>query len=384
MQYRRISADCHLDLPWLPPDLFTSQASRELKDRMPFVEDGADGPRWVTKAGVFMGIPGAVGSVGAPFVPGQNYRVDKMAETGLYEAGKRAARRIAPGDPHLRIKEMEKDGVDAEIIFGILGVASRLEDHEAANEMLRIYNDWLRHFCSFYRDRQIGLACLPYGDIEAAAKEVYRVAKLGLRGLELSCSWDTWTRCGTRAGSRYGRRSTTSSCRCISHTFPQMPQRVRNQLPANLKRQAQFTTVAGFQMNLIQVIIAAIIGAGVLERYPNLRDRFWRERHRLAALRARPHGFRVRGPLPRPDEDEAERILAPAMPRHVPVRPHRAEADRRDRPRNADVGLGLSALRTAYGRNPPNTSRNNSPASPPTRSTRSTCENAAKFYGLIN
>jgi hypothetical protein len=40
MQYRRISADCHLDLPWLPPDLFTSQATRELKDRMPFVEDG--------------------------------------------------------------------------------------------------------------------------------------------------------------------------------------------------------------------------------------------------------------------------------------------------------------------------------------------------------
>src|SRR5205814_831671 len=133
MQYRRISADCHLDLPWLPPELFVSEAPREFKDRMPYVEDGPDGPRWTTKAGIFMGIPGAVGSVGAPFVPGQNYRVDKMAETGLYEAGKRGERR--PGDPHLRIKEMEKDGVDAEIIFGILGVASRLEDHEAANEM---------------------------------------------------------------------------------------------------------------------------------------------------------------------------------------------------------------------------------------------------------
>ena len=55
MQYRRISADCHLDLPWLPRDLFTSQASRALKDRMPFVEDGPDGPLWKTKAGVAMG-----------------------------------------------------------------------------------------------------------------------------------------------------------------------------------------------------------------------------------------------------------------------------------------------------------------------------------------
>ena len=81
---------------------------------------------------------------------------------------------------------MDRDGVDAEIIFGILGVASRVQDHEAANEMLRIYNDWLKGFCSRYPDRQIGLACLPYGDIDAAVQEVYRVAKLGRKGLELS------------------------------------------------------------------------------------------------------------------------------------------------------------------------------------------------------
>ena len=72
MRYRRISADCHLDLPWLPPELFVENASRELKDRMPYVEDGPDGPKWTTRKGVHMGIPGAVGSVGAPFVPGQN------------------------------------------------------------------------------------------------------------------------------------------------------------------------------------------------------------------------------------------------------------------------------------------------------------------------
>ena len=35
----------------------------------------------------------------------------------------------------------------------------------------------------------IGLACLPYDDIEAAATEVRRVAKLGMKGVELSCSW---------------------------------------------------------------------------------------------------------------------------------------------------------------------------------------------------
>ena len=40
MQYKVISADCHIDLIWLPPDLFTANASKELKDRMPYVTDG--------------------------------------------------------------------------------------------------------------------------------------------------------------------------------------------------------------------------------------------------------------------------------------------------------------------------------------------------------
>src|SRR6202163_4841445 len=269
MQYRRISADCHLDLPWLPPELFTSQAPREFKDRMPFVEDGADGPRWVTKAGVFMGIPGAVGSVGAPFVPGQNYRVDKMAETGLYEAGKRGERR--PGDPHLRIKEMEKDGVDAEIIFGILGVASRVQDHAAANEVLRIYNDWLKEFCSHYPDRQIGLACLPYGDIDAAVKEIHRAAKMGLRGLELSCSWDMepmwhpdW--------EPVWQAVEDVDLPLHFHTFPTTPPRAR-ELTGQVRRAAMFTGVSAFQMGLVH-IMAGMMGAGVFERHPNLRIGF--------------------------------------------------------------------------------------------------------------
>ena len=44
MRYQRISADCHIDLPWIPPDLFTANASAALKDRMPYVTDGPDGP----------------------------------------------------------------------------------------------------------------------------------------------------------------------------------------------------------------------------------------------------------------------------------------------------------------------------------------------------
>ena len=51
MEYRVISADCHIDLPWLPPDLFTANASQALKGRMPYVTDGDKGPVWVSGNG---------------------------------------------------------------------------------------------------------------------------------------------------------------------------------------------------------------------------------------------------------------------------------------------------------------------------------------------
>jgi predicted TIM-barrel fold metal-dependent hydrolase len=270
MQYKRISADCHLDMCWMPPELFVSEASRELKDRMPYVTDTPDGPRWMAKNGAGFGLKNGVGPSGAPLVPGQNYRVDKMAETGLFADGKKDIRRVS--DPHLRIKDMDRDGVDAEIIYGILGAASRLNDKEASNEMLRIYNNWLKEFCSHYPDRQLGLACLPYGDIDEAVAEVYRVAKLGLRGLELSCSWDMepmWN----PVWEPLWKAVNDVELPLHFHTFPSTPPQAREQHDARVRRAAMFTGVSAFQMNLVN-ILAALMGANVFERYPNVRIGF--------------------------------------------------------------------------------------------------------------
>jgi predicted TIM-barrel fold metal-dependent hydrolase len=187
--YSRISADSHIDMPWMPNDLFTSNASAALKDRMPYVADGPDGPYWTCKNGMSFGLVCGVGPGGAKYVPGQNYRVEKMHAAGLYDDAKKGQRRVI--DPHLRVMDQDLVGVGAEVLFGILGAATRLNDHDAAKEMFRIYNDWLVEFCKPYPDRLLGLACLPYGDIQAAIDETHRVAKRGgIRGLELSCSWD--------------------------------------------------------------------------------------------------------------------------------------------------------------------------------------------------
>ncbi|PYN64817.1 MAG: hypothetical protein DMD90_11400 [Candidatus Rokuibacteriota bacterium] len=305
MRYRRISADCHIDFPWLPADLFTANASSAMKDRMPYVVEGPDGPYWTTKKGAGLGLVGGLGSSGQKYVPGQNQRVDVMASTGLFADGRKGIRR--PADPELRIADMERDGVDAEVMFGILGAATRLADHEAAPEMFRIYNDWLVDFCGHHPDRQVGLACLPYGDIDAAVAEAYRVAKRGLRGLELSCSWEMepmWH----PMWEPLWRAVNDVNLPLHFHTFPSLPQSVRDRQTGLTRRAAFFTSVAGFQMNLVN-ILAAVIGAGVLERYPNIRISFgesgigwipyaldrmdfeWEDRFRDLGLKMRPSEY---------------------------------------------------------------------------------------------
>jgi predicted TIM-barrel fold metal-dependent hydrolase len=270
MRYQRISADCHIDLPMLAPDFFTSNASAALKERMPYVADGPDGPYWTCKNGGSFGLLNGVGPAGHKLVPGQNYRVDAMAATGLYEDGARGHRH--PTDPALRAKDMERDGVDAEVIFGILGAATRLNDPVAANEMFRIYNDWLVGFCKHDPDRFIGLACLPYGDIDAAVKEIHRVARIGLRGLELSCSWDMepmWH----PVWEPLWKAVHEVNLPLHFHTFPAIAPGVLDRATGSSRRAAFFTVVSGFQMNLVN-ILAAVIGAAVLERYPNVRISF--------------------------------------------------------------------------------------------------------------
>jgi uncharacterized protein len=266
MPYSRISADCHIDMPWMPNDLFTSNASAKLKDRMPYVVDGPDGPHWTCKSGMSFGLVCGVGPGGAKYVPGQNYRVDKMAAVGLYDDAKRGVRRVI--DPHLRAKDADLDGVDAEVIFGILGAATRLNDAEASKEMFRIYNDWLVEFCKPYPNRHIGLACLPYGDIDAAVKEIYRVAKMGIKGIELSCSWDMDPMYDP-AWEPLWQAVNEVQLPLNFHTFPSVPPSVREKYTGLPRRVALFTGVSAFQMNLVN-ILAAVIGAAVLERYPNI------------------------------------------------------------------------------------------------------------------
>jgi predicted TIM-barrel fold metal-dependent hydrolase len=267
MQYKRISADCHLDMIWLPPDLFTSQAPKALKDRMPFVTERANGKEWMARNGASFGLVGGVGSAGRLYEPGKQHRADRMAEAGLYEDGKKGIRR--PGDPDLRAKELDRDGVDAEVIYGVLAAAAKLDDAEASGEMLRIYNDFIIDFCKHYPDRMIGLACLPFGDVEAAAKEVHRVAKMGVKGVELSCSWDMQPMWHPSWNPLWQAINETQ-LPLHFHTFPSVDPKLRAQVEGESLLALRYSSICLFQMTL-GAILTALVGAAVFERYPNFR-----------------------------------------------------------------------------------------------------------------
>jgi predicted TIM-barrel fold metal-dependent hydrolase len=286
MKYEMISADCHVDLCWLPADLFVSQASAELRDRMPHVSEGPKGPVWVTTRGANLGLQNGMGSAGREYVPGQIHRSDRMASTGLYDDGKRGVRRIT--DPDLRLADQDRDGVQAEVLYGVLGTTSRLNDPEAAVEVMRIYNEWLAGFCKTHPERYAGLACIPNRPLDAAIAEVERVAKRGgLRGLDIQNSsdmpplWDPMWK-------PLWETIAASGLPLHFHTIgAPMSDRVRKALlrtaapssgaPADADdldylsgRAAHAVHLTTFQMHMAN-ILASLIYAGVLERHPGLR-----------------------------------------------------------------------------------------------------------------
>ena len=286
MRYEMISADCHVDLIWLPPDLFTSNASPELRDRMPYVTDGPKGKVWVTKKGANLGLMNAMGSAGREYTPGKIHRSDRMAETGLYSDGKKGIRRLT--DPELRIKDQDRDGVQAEVLYGILGATSRLNDPEAAVEVIRVYNEWLAGFCESHPDRFVGLAAIPNNPLDAAIAEVERVAKRGAcRGIDIANSSDLHPLWDPHWEPLWAVINETGLPLHFHTVGGYLPDHIRKimflggdpsraslpdapNVPMPVARAAFATNITHFQINMAN-ILTSMIFAGVLEKYPRIR-----------------------------------------------------------------------------------------------------------------
>jgi predicted TIM-barrel fold metal-dependent hydrolase len=194
--------------------------------------------------------------------------LDRIASTGLYTDGAKGIFR--PTTPELRLKDQDRDGIQAEVLYGLLGTGNKMADREASAEFYRIYNDWLSDFCSYDRTRFVGLASIPSYSIEAAVAETLRSSKLNIGGLDVSFSynmmplWDaSW--------DPLWRAAADANLAVHFHTIgPPPTAAVPEKLSEASKLADQASRTAGNQL-FLATILASIIHGGALERFPNLR-----------------------------------------------------------------------------------------------------------------
>ena len=93
-------------------------------------------------------------------------------------------------DPHARIADMDRDGIDAAVLypthslfFGPTDPIEALHDIEFVLACQQTYNDWVADYCQPYPDRLFGVGAVPLQDVHLAAAEAERIASLGLKGV---------------------------------------------------------------------------------------------------------------------------------------------------------------------------------------------------------
>lgn len=162
MNNRIISCDDHMDLSQLPADLWTSRLPAELLGRAPHIEirDGqavwmCDGKVWGRWRGVLQDQASA-----RPI----KARYDAYDRVGMYDASQRRA-----AVAELRLADMDRDGVFAQVIYGPVHQLSA-EDPELRDACYAAYNDWLLEFCEAAPERLIGVPMLPESPAGALAE----------------------------------------------------------------------------------------------------------------------------------------------------------------------------------------------------------------------
>src|SRR3989442_1489744 len=165
--YRVVSTDDHIIEP---PGIFDGRLPKEFADRTPKLVE--------TEAEAAWHIPGRdqpIAMSGLSTAAGQ--KVEEFSpKSKTFDAMRRGCY-----DPRERIKDMEIDGVDAQVTFPTLpGLAGatfiEIEDKAYAAALISAYNDWLvDEWQGADPERIIGAGILPLWDPNAAAAELRRI-----------------------------------------------------------------------------------------------------------------------------------------------------------------------------------------------------------------
>ena len=143
---RIISADDHMDIHALPPELFEERLPAALRDVGPRVVETENGPFWQAEGRLLS----PSGNKGKGYIG--------SADHGL-----------RPGRPETRLEDMDRDGVFAHVIYSPMTTQMRISDAELRAACMRAYNDWAVDFNGVDPRRLLLLSHLPGHDPKAAA-----------------------------------------------------------------------------------------------------------------------------------------------------------------------------------------------------------------------
>jgi predicted TIM-barrel fold metal-dependent hydrolase len=173
--HRFISADDHIDLRWLPKDLWTARLPARLRDNGPRVVENDKGAFWTWEGQIFSphGYYTAAQGSGAMWA---------IERGGVMRPGE-----LRPTTAELRLSDMDRDGADASIMYGPTDPMP-IADPELRRRSYEAYNDWLSEFCAANPRRLIGVPQLSLEDPLAARDELERLGKRGARHVNLLAS----------------------------------------------------------------------------------------------------------------------------------------------------------------------------------------------------
>jgi predicted TIM-barrel fold metal-dependent hydrolase len=269
MQHKLISGDNHIDLTYCPADLWSSQAPAKWKQNAPRVEERNDGQHWFVDdkdRGMWNGVgPGFL-----PYTKGSFGHIDEMKEAGFaWDSYPGAQPR--PTTPELRIADLDRDGLEKEIIYGCLMVNDLIDDADLRVWVNARYNDWAADFARRSDpNRVFPLAIIPNTDPIAAAAEVRRCAKMGLKGgdlafkrMSLPLYHHAW----------YALWEAAAECKFPisfhSTGFKALRAPDTPEMEKEYSTQYRLVRSALFQLDTMEVLVS-LLASGACEKYPEL------------------------------------------------------------------------------------------------------------------
>jgi predicted TIM-barrel fold metal-dependent hydrolase len=173
LPFKLVSADSHIAEP---PDLWTKRIDARFRDRAPRIVS-----RETTDCFIIDGArDGGIGL--ACTKPKYADPKHKFSMVGRWADVPEGAY-----DPAARAAELDREGIEAELLYTTFGLTLFAHSDLAYREACcRAFNDWLAEHCAGAPNRLFGVAMIPTDDLDRAVREMERCRKAGLRGAMVS------------------------------------------------------------------------------------------------------------------------------------------------------------------------------------------------------